>query len=339
MGLKELKKRLKTYEDDPFEAWRVRPEDWQQAKHYEEYQAIADTTLDKTHTADAPWTLVAGDDKRWARIQVLTTMVEVLSQALARRATPSPAPSGSSTHAQPASPDRPAQVDLSARLDRDRYKTQLEKYQLRLHNLQTALHQNNRAALILFEGWDAAGKGGAIRRLTTSLDPRNYQVHPFAAPTDEAKAHHYLWRFWKCLPPKGTLAVFDRTWYGRVLVERVENFATIAEWSRAYGEINALEAQLTRSHTIVVKFWLHIDPDEQLRRFRDRQENPFKQHKITDEDWRNREKWDDYYQAVNDMLHHTSTDTAPWTLIAANDKLHARVQVLKTVIKAIEAAL
>ncbi|MGD1939182.1 MAG: polyphosphate:AMP phosphotransferase [Cyanophyceae cyanobacterium] len=364
LGRKELKKRLHDREKDPFEAWRVRPEDWQQAKHYKEYQEIAATTLEKTSTVNAPWTVVAGNDKRWGRIQVMKTMFDVVSTALAgvnHPAMPRPrfgdsgdpnpidddgnglallrGQSQESNGKKHTEADRLAQVDLTAALDRDRYKTELSQHQLRLRRLQTALHENNRAVLVLFEGWDAAGKGGAIKRLTDSLDPRSYKVYPFAAPTEEEKQYHYLWRFWRCLPEKGAFTVFDRTWYGRVLVERVEGFAEKAEWRRAYGEINALEAQLRRSHITVVKFWLHIDPDEQLRRFQERQTNPFKRHKITDEDWRNRERWDDYYQAVNQMLHRTHTDAAPWTVIPANNKLYARVQVIKTVIGAIEANL
>ncbi|MGD1850383.1 MAG: polyphosphate:AMP phosphotransferase [Cyanophyceae cyanobacterium] len=362
LGRKELKKRLNGREADPFEAWRVRPEDWQQAKYYEEYQDIASTTLAKTNTANAPWTIVAGNDKRWSRIRVLKTMFDVVSTALAgvnHPAVPRPhfgdiahtgdseniglvpfkRDGGQASQADAQDFDPLAQVDLTVALERDRYKTLLNQYQLRLRHLQKDLHDRNRAVLVLFEGWDAAGKGGAIKRLTDSLDPRSYIFFLFDADTVEEKQHHYLWRFWRCLPTQGAFTVFDRTWYGRVLVERVEGFAEKAEWQRAYGEINALEAQLRRSQMTVVKFWLHIDPDEQLRRFQERLTNPFKRHKITDEDWRNRERWDDYYQAVSQMLHHTHTDAAPWSVIAANNKLYARVQVIKTVIEAIDADL
>ncbi|MEM9770934.1 MAG: polyphosphate:AMP phosphotransferase [Cyanobacteria bacterium P01_D01_bin.73] len=373
VGRRELKKRLRAHEADPFEAWRVRPEDWQQVKHYQDYQAIAETMLAETDGLDAPWIVIAGNDKRWARIQVLKTMFDVISTALAeahhRISLNHSRPTGftadtlaslqrndgdnsyldngvggygngpKASKGRGGTPDFLAKVDLTEGLSRDRYKAELAKHQLRLRHLQLSLHEHNRAVLLLFEGWDAAGKGGAIKRLTDALDPRAYRVYPFAAPNDEARRHHYLWRFWQCLPSKGSIAIFDRTWYGRVLVERVERLTPKADWMRAYGEINALEEQLRRSQVIVAKFWLHIDADEQLRRFEERQSNPFKSHKITDEDWRNREKWSDYYQAVNEMLHQTNTEAVPWELVAANSKLHARIQILKTVIRAIEAGL
>ena len=194
-------------------------------------------------------------------------------------------------------------------------------------------------AVICYEGWDAGGKGGNIRRLTLGLDPRGYEVVPIAAPTKEEKAHHYLWRFWRGVPKAGHITIFDRTWYGRVLVERVEGFCTEAEWKRAYDEINQFERQLTDFGTVLVKFWLQIDAAEQLRRFQERQNTPYKQWKITDEDWRNREKRPLYEPAVDEMLRRTSTPHAPWTILEANCKYHARIKALRTVVEALEKAV
>ncbi|MEO8705422.1 MAG: polyphosphate:AMP phosphotransferase, partial [Kofleriaceae bacterium] len=186
---------------------------------------------------------------------------------------------------------------------------------------------------------DAAGKGGAIRRVTQALDARKYDVIPIASPTDEEKARPYLWRFWRQIPERGRMTIFDRSWYGRVLVERIEKFCSDADWMRAYGEINDFEEQLVRNGAVVVKFWLQVSKDEQLRRFKEREEVGFKQHKITDEDWRNREHWDDYNTAVCEMIDRTSTELAPWTLVEANDKYFARIKVIRTLVEAIEAAI
>jgi polyphosphate kinase 2 (PPK2 family) len=212
-----------------------------------------------------------------------------------------------------------------------KYKKLLEKYQVRLNLLAREAKERRRSAILLFEGWDAAGKGGIIRRATAAMDARDYQVIPIAAPTDEERAHHYLWRFWRHIPRAGRVTIFDRTWYGRVLVERVEGFATEAEWRRAYSEIVDFEQQLHEHGILLLKFWAHIDMDEQLRRFEERQSTPHKHYKITDEDLRNREKWHDYELAANEMLDRTWTEFAPWHLIEANDKKFARIKVLKII--------
>ena len=218
-------------------------------------------------------------------------------------------------------------------------KGELKKYQDKLQSLQFELIAKRIPMIILFEGSDAAGKGGAIKRLTQPLDPRGYYVTPISAPKGEERTHHYLWRFWRAMPAKGQIAVFDRTWYGRVLVERVEGFATDKEWQRAYGEINDLESQLVHENIILVKFWLQIDKDEQLKRFTERQNNPARNWKITDEDWRNREKWDQYEDAVNEMIQKTSTTYAPWHILESVDKRYARIKALKIVIEELEKAL
>ena len=227
-------------------------------------------------------------------------------------------------------------VDLFKKLAPDEYKVRLINAQVRLSQLGFQVYKQQRPVIVAFEGWDAAGKGGAIRRLTERLDPRGYVVYAISAPRGDDAEHHYLWRFWRRLPEAGQIAIFDRTWYGRVLVERIEAFCSEEEWRRAYREINEFERQLVDFGTILVKFWLHIGQDEQLARFELRQDTPYKAWKLTDEDWRNREKWEPYVEAVEDMLLKTSTTASPWTVVPANDKLYARVNVLETVVKALE---
>jgi AMP-polyphosphate phosphotransferase len=340
LSQKELKKRLKKAAKDPLEAWRVRPEDWHQAKNYDTYCAFAEEMVTYTSTGPAPWTLVEAHDSRWTQIKVLTQMVLTISEALERRKIRTPAPQlPPQEHLEPTEPNFLAQVDLSLQLSKEEYKARLKEAQVNLRKIQMKIHQKQVPVLMLFEGWDAAGKGGAIKRLTDVLDPRSYKVYPFAAPTDEELAHHYLWRFWRRLPKARQIGIFDRSWYGRVFVERVEGFATDTEWHRAYPEINEFEEQLTSAGYVLVKFWLHIDREEQLRRFTDRQNNPFKDYKLTEEDWRNREKWNFYEVAINQAIQRTSTPTAPWTVIPANDKYYARVAIIETVTQAIKAEL
>lgn len=223
-------------------------------------------------------------------------------------------------------------VDLNKALDRDTYIRELTRYQLQLRELGYQVYVQKRPVVIVYEGWDAAGKGGNIKRVTEKLDPRGYVVYPIAAPTGEDKTHHYLYRFWRRLPERGQIAIFDRSWYGRVMVERIEGFCTEEEWKRAYREINAFERQLVDYGVILTKFWIHISPEEQIQRFEQRRDTEYKAWKLTDEDWRNREKWDEYAAAVNEMLLKTSTLTAPWTVIEGNDKWWARVKALKTLV-------
>jgi len=340
LSRKELKKRLKKAAKDELTAWRVRPEDWQQHENYRQYAALAEDMLLHTSTGVAPWILVEGDCQRWARLKVLAQLVAVLAEALDRRACEQPTlRRPPQEQLLPTEPDYLAKVDLSAQLTRSQYKERLRAAQIALLKLQRSIHDHSLPVLLLFEGWDAAGKGGAIKRLTDSLDPRSYEVHTYAAPTDEEKQHHYLWRFWRRLPPAGKIGIFDRSWYGRVLVERVEGFASDLEWRRAYREINEFEAQLIASRYVLVKFWLQISPEEQLRRFEQRQQNPFKRYKLTEEDWRNRERWGQYAVALNQAIARTSTPAAPWTLVPAEDKYYARVFVLEAAIQAIEATL
>jgi polyphosphate kinase 2 (PPK2 family) len=230
-------------------------------------------------------------------------------------------------------------IDLNKKLKRAKYERRLNKYQTQLRALGYEIYRQQRPVIMVFEGWDAAGKGGSIRRLTERIDPRGYTVHTIAAPKGEDAEKHYLYRFWRRLPVKGQIAIFDRSWYGRILVERVEGFCTAAEWQRAYSEINDFEWQLTELGTIILKFWLHISPEEQLRRFEERQQTPHKAWKLTDEDWRNRQKWDQYEHAVEDMLAQTVTAYAPWAIVPANDKRFARIKVLKTAVKRLSKEL
>jgi len=229
-------------------------------------------------------------------------------------------------------------IDLSKALTREEYVHDLLHYQLQLRALAFQLYQRRRSLVIVYEGWDAAGKGGNIKRVTEKLDPRGYEVFAIAAPSGEDRTHHYLWRFWRRFKPPSEkqILIFDRSWYGRVLVERIEGFCTEAEWRRAYREINEFERQLADAGTVLVKFWIHISPEEQMARFLARQNSPYKAWKLTDEDWRNRDRWEPYEQAVNDMLLKTSTVTAPWTVVEGNDKYYARVKTLRTLTETLQ---
>ena len=341
LSRKELKSRLKKYAADKLDAWRVRPEDWQQAKNYDRYAELAEEMLTYTSTGAAPWTLVEGNCQRWARIKVLSQLVSTISAALVRQETNQIVVPNSPPQSKllPTEPDFLAQTDLTLKLERDEYKQKIRQAQVELLQLQLKLYQSQIPVLVIFEGWDAAGKGGAIKRLTDTLDPRSYKVSSFSAPTQEEQQYHYLWRFWRKLPKKGTIGIFDRSWYGRVLVERIEGYCSDREWQRAYQEINEFEAMLTGAGYVLVKFWLHISPEEQVQRFEQRQNDRFKQYKLTEEDWRNREKWSLYEVAINQAIARTSTPAAPWTVIAGNDKYYARVSVIKTAIAAIERQL
>jgi len=230
-------------------------------------------------------------------------------------------------------------IDLSKTLDREEYKRQLVPCQVRLGQLGYQVYVQKRPVIVVYEGWDAGGKGGNIKRVTEALDPRGYAVYPIAAPAGEDRTHHYLWRFWRRLPEKGQIAIFDRSWYGRVMVERIEGFCTEEEWKRAFREINQFERQLVDYGTVLIKFWIHISQEEQLARFEGRKDTAYKAWKLTDEDWRNRQKWNQYLEAVEDMLLKTSTLTAPWTIVEGNSKYYARVKALKTIVEKLEQEL
>ena len=430
----EQKKRFKRLEESKETAWRVTEADWKRNKDYDTFLEMNEEMLQRTDTGYAPWTIVEATDKNYAAVKILSTVTDRLEYELNRRRMER---EEGAVHPPVKLPDERFKngvlsgVDLTKTLTREEYKERLDKLQKKLEVLHGELYRLRIPVVIGFEGWDAAGKGGAIRRLTSHLDPRGYKVNPTAAPNDVEKVHHYLWRFWREMPKAGHIAIFDRTWYGRVMVERIEGFCSEADWKRAYQEINEMEEHMANFGAVIVKFWIHIDKDEQERRFKERMEDPAKQWKITDEDWRNREKWDEmpkaghiaifdrtwygrvmveriegfcseadwkrayqeinemeehmanfgavivkfwihidkdeqerrfkermedpakqwkitdedwrnrekwdaYEQAVNEMLVRTSTTYAPWTIIEGNSKYFARVKVLETVVEAME---
>lgn len=337
---KEQKRRLEKLGANKATAWRVNKADFRKNKRYEKYYACYESTLAETDTTHTPWHIVSGQDRLTAQAEIYGILVAAIEEALVKRdAAPKPAPTPEPPAPGPFSllqmPSL-AEVHLGKTLPRGEYKSHLEKLKKRLGKLHNAIYLQKKPVVILYEGWDAAGKGGNIKRLTSALDPRGYEVVPIASPTPTELAHHYLWRFWQGAGKDGHITIFDRSWYGRVLVERVEGFAAPAEWGRAYREINEFEAELAHWGAVVVKFWLQIDKEEQLRRFEARRDVPEKQWKITDEDW---QKWDDYEVAVDDMIRLTSTDHAPWTIIESEDKRFGRIKALETVINSIETQL
>ncbi len=338
----EQKKRFEKMEAQPSTAWKVGKGEWKRHKDYDKWLAAVEDMLERTGTAYAPWTVVESMQGRYRRVKVFETVLDAVQKELQRRKDAPPRKPKPMAKPKPSPDDGQTildRVDLTLSLDREEYDEQRKALQKRLFDLEHELYVARIPVVIAYEGWDAGGKGGNIKRLTRGLDPRGYEVVPIAAPNDVEKAHHYLWRFWRNVPKAGHITIFDRTWYGRVLVERVEGFCTEEEWRRAYREINEFERQLTDFGTVLVKFWLQIDQEEQLRRFKEREVTPYKEWKITPEDWRNREKWNRYRVAVIDMLQRTSTASAPWTILEANCKLYARVKALRTVADAIEAAL
>jgi AMP-polyphosphate phosphotransferase len=340
---KEQKRRFDALRASAATAWRVTKDDLRQHKRYAEYLTAAEDMLVETDADYAPWTVVEAHDRRFATLKIFATVIDALQRGVAvAEGKTQPAPNPLREGAQAVNAFKTTALDhvnLSLSLTTEDYGTRLKKAQVKLRELEHEIYLRRVPVVIAYEGWDAAGKGGNIRRLTQNLDPRGYEVVPIAAPNDVEKAHHYLWRFWAQMPKAGHIAIFDRTWYGRVLVERVEGFCTEAEWRRAYREINGMEQHLVNFGTVLLKFWLHIDPDEQLRRFREREGLAHKQWKITEEDWRNREKMDQYREAVEEMLHRTSTPYAPWTIVESNCKRYARVKVLETVCEVIRKRL
>ncbi len=336
---KQQKKRLNSLEKDPGTRWRVTDTDWKNFKLYDRFHQVSERMLRVTSSAEAPWHIVEGSDPRYRYLTIGTVILQALQQRL-----------GSTNGSKKEEPFPPTTLaidglriiqtlDLGKKLGNGTYDKELEKWQGKLNLLSRHSRFRKLSAVVVFEGNDAAGKGGAIRRITQALDARHYRVTPIAAPTEEEASQPYLWRFWRHLPHRGRFAIFDRSWYGRVLVERVEGYCSHADWMRAYGEINDFEEQLVRHNTVIVKFWLAIDKEEQFKRFNEREKIGFKRFKITGDDWRNREKWDEYELAVCDMIDRTSTEIAPWTLVEANDKNYARIKVLKTLCQSIEACL
>ncbi|MEA3280395.1 MAG: polyphosphate:AMP phosphotransferase [Thermodesulfobacteriota bacterium] len=339
LSKKAQKKRLKALEKDPQTRWRVADTDWERFKIYEKFRKWSEHTLIETSTEVAPWIVVEGVDPRYRNLTVGKILLESMRKHLDRKETEVSAVAD----ATPPPVDNLnvlRSLDLSLDIAKPVYKKDLEKYQGRLNQLtRHPKFKKKIALLVAYEGSDAGGKGGNIRRVTAAMDARQYSIIPIAAPTVEELAQPYLWRFWRHIPRKGMVTIFDRTWYGRVLVERVEGYCSEANWMRSYSEINDFEEQLVRNNILIAKFWLAISNKEQLRRFKEREKIGFKRFKLTEDDWRNREKRDDYDRAVCDMVDRTSTDIAPWTIVESDSKYYARIKVLKTLCKTIEAAL
>ena len=332
----EQKKRLRELADEKSTSWRVGKWDLWQNKHYNRCVDVYDAYLEATNQFIAPWYFIDAKNRKWAELQVMELLVKNIDIALQN--TGRAAAILQNTFPLKRMP-RIREIDLHKSISDAQYEKQLEKLQHQLAELHNRIYQAKIPVIIAYEGWDAAGKGGNIKRLTAALDPRGFEVHPIASPEPREKNRHYLWRFWNRLPKDGHIAIFDRTWYGRVMVERLEGFCSENDWQRAYNEINEFEKELHDWGAVVIKFWVQIDKDTQLARFTDRQNTPEKQWKITDEDWRNREKWDQYEVAVDEMIQKTSTVFAPWHILESNDKHYARIKALKIVIEELEKRL
>lgn len=350
----EQKDRLEKLAANQATAWRVTEEDWLHHRDYDQYLAAVEEMIEKTDSDFAPWLIVEATDRRFAVVKILTAMAQALETkiaALSRVESISGKSDGAGDTAvslvtaanfidiKSLKSSLLSEIDLTVTVSDAEYQDKLKKYQERIREIEYIIYKKKIPVLIVLEGWDAAGKGGAISRLTQNMDPRGYTVIPVAAPNDEEKSRHYLWRFWRAMPKQGHIAIFDRSWYGRVLVERVEGYCSEQEWRQAYREINEMEEQWVHYDAAIAKLWLHLDKDEQKRRFEERLANVDKQWKITGEDWRNREKWAQYEEAIDEMFFRTSTTYAPWTIVEANSKPYARLKVLKTVIEAVEHCL
>ena len=336
----EQKKRFEKLEESSFTKWRVTKEDWRHNREYEKHLKAFDEMIESTSVSYAPWTVVEATDKRYAFYKVLSQVVERIEQALddkqhgeVKKQTVVP------KDFEIVKTPLLSEIDLNRSAEENQYRKELKRYQKRLGELHSELYLRKIPMIIAYEGWDAAGKGGNIKRVTKALDPRGYEVVPIAAPTKIELEHHYLWRFWSTLPKSGHITIFDRSWYGRVMVERIEGFCTKEDWQHAYREINEFEQYLYEHGMLVMKFWLHIDKDEQLKRFQKRQNTPEKRWKITEEDFRNREKWDQYEIAVNEMLQKTNTENCPWFIIESNDKRYARLKAMKKIVEYVEHQL
>lgn len=345
---KEQRKRLDALQIDPDTSWVVTKDMRKRHKKYKELATIYEKVIEKTDSGHAPWTIIEATNKNFAKIKIFNTIIDAIDTMISdtdrQQLEIQPSPLLIPNKTEPNISQRLISsildnADLTKTIEYEQYNAEMNRMQKRMRELQLELSQKEIPSIVVYEGWDAAGKGGNIRRLAISLDPRFYKVIPVSSPTQTEMAHHYLWRFWLSFPDNGSLTIFDRSWYGRVMVERVENFCTNAQWRRAFNEINDMEEQLVDGGVNIMKFWLHIDKETQLQRFEERMNNPDKSWKITDEDWRNREKWDQYKDAVDEMLFRTSTAHAPWTVVESNDKYYARLKTLSTIIDSTQKRL
>ena len=334
---KEQKKRIKDLLSDKNTRWRISDNDLNQNKHYDTRLEDFAEFIKETNSTYAPWHVIDGSSENWAALQALDVINEALDTAFQNSSLSFPVLQNT-FQLNKTSNLKDISLDDKV-LSEDEYNSKLEELQKKLSELHYELYRKKIPVVIAYEGWDAAGKGGNIKRIAAALDPRGYEVHPIASPEPHEKARHFLWRFWTRLPKDGHIAIFDRTWYGRVMVERIEGFCSENEWKRAYNEINEFEKELVDWGAVVIKFWVQIDKDTQLARFTERQNTPEKNWKITDEDWRNREKWDQYESAVDEMIKKTSTAFAPWYVLESNDKKYARIKALEIVIENIERKL
>lgn len=333
---KDQEKRIETLLSKKDTKWRVSEKDKDQLDKHKKYEKNFDYLMSASSTGENPWNLIDGKDKKRAELLVLASVADSIKDALIRGKENAPLMEGKFALRQM---PKVSEVKLDQTMTKEEYQVFLKACQKRLRELHNQIYRAKIPVVIAYEGWDAAGKGGNIKRLSSALDARGYQVYPIAAPEPHELSRFYLWRFWHRLPKTGHISIFDRTWYGRVMVERIEGLCTENEWKRAYHEINEFEKMLTDWGAIVLKFWIQIDKDTQLKRFEERQNTPSKQWKLTDEDWRNREKWDVYEEAIDEMIQKTSTETAPWTIVASNNKYFARIQVLQKTIESMEQAL
>ena len=336
IGKKEQKRRLDELLDNKDTKWRVDKSDLYENKHYDESIKVYDKYLKDTNSPTAPWYIIDAKDKKFAELQVLEFLNSGIETALKNKDLA--VPILQNTFALKKTP-KLKDIELKGKtLTEEEYDKRLDELQDELRQLHYKLYRKKIPVIIAYEGWDAAGKGGNIKRITGALDPRGFEVLPIASPEPHEKARHFLWRFWTRLPKTGHIAIFDRTWYGRVMVERIEGFCSENDWQRAYNEINEFEKELTDWGAVVIKFWVQIDKRTQLKRFKERQATPEKQWKITDEDWRNREKWNQYEGAIDEMIQKTSTEFAPWYILESVDKKYARIKALEIVIDRIKKA-
>ena len=332
----EQARRFKDLSKDATTAWRIEEHDLRQNRNYDHNLRQFEKLLRLTSSDDCGWSIISADDKRYASVQIMETIAEKIEKRLEEMENPKPPIEFTSTTViQPTL----SKVQPDETIDDIEYREQLEYYQQRMRMLGNKMFTKRRSAVVVYEGWDAAGKGGNIKRLTSEVDPRCYHVVPIGPPRPQELSRHYLWRFMVKMPKDGHLTIFDRSWYGRVLVERIEELTPAHIWKRAYREINEMEQHLVTHGTVILKFWLHIDKEEQLRRFESRKADPLKLHKITEDDWRNREKWDVYEEAIDEMLYRTHTSHAPWIIVESNQKKYARIKVLQTVTDALDDAM
>ena len=336
IGKQEQKRRFDELLKNPDTKWRVAAHDISQNKNYEKHVKYFENMIEESNFPFSEWNIIESDDLNYATVKIYNTLIAKIEERVGSDG----AFLSAAKIIKPADPPLSlSSADLDKEIEQSDYKEQLDYYQKKLSYLGYKLYKKRRPVVIVYEGWDAAGKGGNIRRLTQRLDPRSYEVVSISAPSQDELARHYLRRFWANIPKDGHFAIFDRSWYGRVLVERIEGFCSEADWRRAYGEINEMEKHLCNHGAIIFKFWLHIDKNEQLKRFRVRESDPLKQYKITEEDWRNREKWDAYEAAADEMFYNTCTSCAPWTIIESNNKKYARIKTLKLVVETLEKEL